>query len=301
MNEKQTSQLATSLDREFYENFDTRYFMRKNEYLFFLLCNLDDYAEKSESVMKYEDVKARGGKMKKRERKELEKHLQAEIALNYYHAIETLFRLFLGHIDIKNSPWLTIATSTNFKKFKKDIKNLILKESLSIDEKDFDESLMDIVFMGNAFERGLTDKEKWNENIKRCKEFLKLFAKNILETPHYNAYKHGLAVFHTDIGIELGDITLANYSDAFTFIEMKKEVNSNNKYLIKTHHFTKWKEKLALTFIVTKFIENIITVGRIRYLGEKNVFLAFFDRYELEKILTPSKDGAIIDSFSISL
>lgn len=295
-----TKLVIDDLNQKFYANFDIDYFTQKADYLLILLSDLDYISSKMETGIEYGKIKAKGEALSTEEKGRLRKNLESEIFLTYYHAVETLFRLLIAHAANVDCPWIEISATRNFSAFKKKVENLIVQQKLALAGKNFDESLILLFFGSDLSEK--VGSEKWEKNISNLQDLLDHFARNLLETPHYNSYKHGLAIFQSQLGFELNEMLRMDKQDTLTFLEFKKKNESDDeKYIAKTHHFLKWEEKYALTYAVTDLIKNLVGVASMRYCKKEKVLLKSFDQYDLNKILVKNEYGVIMDAISMSL
>ncbi|OGC38961.1 hypothetical protein A3K42_00360 [candidate division WWE3 bacterium RBG_13_37_7] len=252
------------LNKEFYDNFNPKYFRQKLSFLLVLLSDVDYLSKKYEEGIEIGKIKALGDRLTNEEKIHLAQVIKGEIALTYYHAIETFFRLFIAHATNSDCPWVEISNLTTFSNFKQQLER-INKFKFPKDAASFEKLIINVMFGNKPPKEANISTEKWTKNIANTKDWIFQFSSDLLKNLDYNAYKHGLAIFSTEIGFELEDTPIKQEkSEAFAYITKKKE--KNEVYFYKTFKFINWEEKTAFIFKVCEMMQNIINVGKIRYL-----------------------------------
>jgi hypothetical protein len=107
-----------------------------------------------------------------------------QIANLYYHALETLVRLFLAHQPGVDRPWLEMARETDFRKFKEKIGRIARLEP------EWDNSHPEDEWFRLAFWPERNPKDEDARRLTAAKQWMHLAAKEILDGPAYNAFKH---------------------------------------------------------------------------------------------------------------
>lgn len=298
MNDNLLEQTINELNSDFYTKFNPYYFRDKISYHLAVLDDIDWLSSKYESGVEIGELKASGNKLEGKERKYLIQTIKTEISLIYYHAIETFFRLFISHSYKTECPWLEIADLTSFKKFK-DIVKKIKDGKFPSKSVAFDDLVSSIIF-GNINLSNNIDESKWDKNINNTVEFIHHFAESILNNQNYNAYKHGLSIFSSELGFSIeGTPIERKKSDILIYLVTEKEDGQTN--YAKAYKYLDWEQKVAEIFILSELISNIFEIGkRIHFSKEKNtkVKIKLIDHVSLINIY---KEGFHTNEIKMSL
>lgn len=118
----------------------------------------------------------------------------AESQVILHHASETVLRLYLGHVNRPDQPWIEIAKERNFRRFRSEVEDL--RHRIKAGEEG---SRIHEVFHGtrDRLKIGSPDPpaaEDWEMASTNIGEFLIRFSDIYLDSNAYNAAKHGLVV-----------------------------------------------------------------------------------------------------------
>jgi hypothetical protein len=287
--DKETSDAMVAADiknfnKRFYESFDTQYFIQKCLYLLALMENPKLVNTPLEKGIEIGKLKVSLGQKELDETfsKSFVSNLRSEIALTYFHSLETLFRLIVAHSNQTECPWIDLTEITSFKKFKKDVKK-ITQHKFYVGKH---EDAIAALFFGKKTKPDSISKERWNKNLENLVQLLDIYGGDLLDSHTYNTYKHGLALFTEDFGFSLGDIIKVEKDDAFVMMNNEKDKEHEGyRQLSTSYSFTFWQRRFAMVHIITLMLENIINIGKGRYLDEKNLNLHLFDTLDPIKIL----------------
>lgn len=269
------------LNLDFYEKFNVKYFTQKVSFLTALLSDTHVLSEIYTRGIKIGELKATGKELTNQEELHLKELLKAEISLVYYHAIETFFRVLIAHTYKTDCPWVEISDLNNYSEFKKEIKKIVDNKFPSKDLKQ-DEIITSVMF--GQPKPDTVKQETWNQSIENTLDWINFIARDLLKNEDYNAYKHGLGLYSSELGFELAGTPLKeDKKEVLVYITQKKENGQINYY--KTYKYINWQQKVALIFKVTQMMENIIKIGKAKYLGDsKNVRLHLFHEVKLADI-----------------
>lgn len=290
------------LNNSFYSRFHVDYFSTSQILAIACLARPDDMLKILAADLKYQSLTTGFTEDEKpgENKESIEKWAKIEIGLTYFHAVETLFRLFLGHsypklydsdIDLPLCPWLEISNLKNFRNFKMQVRKLIDNELPDIKKK------IAQVFLGLAEYPGedvidLT-LEQWQEGIRNIHEHLIHFAKDLLNNDEYNAFKHGLAVFHGIGKFEINDgSVLGRRGDALTTLTLVED-SPPMDYLIWAQRLSFFDVdfRMALTVMTERLMKQIISIAKGRYLREKGIQFQSFHTLSYEKLVAATSDG----------
>ncbi len=291
MSQQQLSQkdaIVAALNKEFYEKFDVQYFNRKNALYLLLLSDIESIDRKLSEGIAVGKIKINYEPLSTNEKRQIENTLRADIVQNYYHSLETLFRLLIAHLVSNTSPWIDVAALKDFRVFKRTVE--------AIPKGPFDE-IVPIFFTSAEELKNKLGEKVWEANIGNLREFIYHFAHQLGKATGYNSYKHGLAIFNNELGFEFGNVKVEK-QDTLTFLELRQDA-SKKKFIHKTHRFIKWEEKVAMTYVIMAMLKNIINVGKLRF-GVTNEAqeLALFDHFNLNKMLSETQGGLVIEEIS---
>lgn len=254
------------LNKEFYEGFLNEFYTMKVINLLSLITN----SEKSIKTFSEDSVEI--GKIKIDPSKEelqstsLIKYAKAELAMSYFHCLETFLRLFLAHAKMPGCPWLELA-NISLNKYKKELEKISEGKFENLNnELNANETIIH-VFTG--------DTELIQENredfISGYKEWLTFAASQLLENYEYNSFKHGLAIFPAQNGLKFSNskenLNLEAHGEV---IENLVKVDDNDrKVWAKQNKFIKYDEIAAFITWFELLMQSILNVGKVRYLQTK--------------------------------
>lgn len=222
------------------------------------------------------------------------------IESTYAHAIETVFRLFIGHGDstifkTKNDlplcPWLEISNLRNFAKFKKRV------AAFASDElEDQASKVAEVFFLFSEYPKSLNcpwTEDEWNKAVDNVLEFLRYFAGDYIENDEYNAFKHGLVVFPGERELSIQAKGIAGFSQkgqslVSLFTKFIEPEHDNFKYEIWAEKvsFIETDIKIAFINISSWMIDQILEIGKVRYLNKQPIEYQKFYELSIHDILT---------------
>lgn len=253
------------LNKQFYDGFLTEYFdlklanymcilSSKNSYTDFLLKS---NAKVGESQFDFDKDSFKPG--------EIEKYAKLELAMTYYHCLETFVRLFLAHATLSECPWLEVSKLST-KRYKKMLDSLNNDDFRNINDVLSEDDT--ILFVLTGFHK--RPNEISVEDIQGFRKWITWSAHQLVATYDYNSFKHGLAISPKQTGFKMMDlddnVALEVHGDALEFIS-KAEKGTRyvwNREII----WIPYDSRAAAIFTISKLIQNIMGVGRAVHLKE---------------------------------
>lgn len=297
LTQSQQSAHFLALNREFYDNFHTSYFHQKNTYLVAIIANPSLVEESLKNGFKSGllEIHKNDELPSDKETEQLLKNLKTEIAMNYMHSVETLFRLIFAHAGAHECPWLEICLETNFVKFKDKVRDFVDRKYFKdIEHRDG----LAVLFFGSTRVPNQVDVKRWNDSLDKLDEFLHYYGGVLLSPFDYNSFKHGGAVFGNQLGLKFGELINVEKDDSLVYLTYENgESKDDHKILHRETILTKWESKFALTYRLTSMVENIIAVGRSKYLKEDSMTLKTFEDVELHPLI--SRKDNMLEPLSI--
>lgn len=301
------------LNKEFYDNYFEKYFNVKLILLLTIICKTDEFVDLFDKETKELElgVLKIGINKENYAREDIVIYGKFELSILYYHVLETFLRLFLAHVQFKNSPWIEIARNRNPRKFKETLRDLSKGNyRFSFRNWSTDEILMYIFYGVKNIEDMSAVPENINKDIpiKLLKEWIEWAASNTLEVFDYNSYKHGLAVFAGERGVQYGDpgdIKFKEKGESLLYISSYEK--PDRWVWRKNVIFAPLDARATIINIVLGLISNIIKVGRHTYLGETIDSLMFIGGEKAipshfhKEAKTKNKFGFMLESYSIEL
>ena len=178
-------------------------------------------------------------------------------------AIETLVRLFLGHLDSPECPWFEMSRELAFSNFKKSVRSLIVKADAEALQSDVAR-----IILGQSSDLTTATKEvlDFSSNLAR---FLRLFARDWLEeSKSYNATKHGLTARPDStellIAPSSGGLHQLGYGDSLMHLSTPGWKNDKREWSLTTRWISK-EQAVASIYIVIQMIRALWQVARVRY------------------------------------
>lgn len=227
------------------------------------------------------------------------KYAKVELAMCYYHCLETFIRLFVAHAKFSGCPWLDLARLT-LSKYKDELEKIRGGEFGHLNTKLSEDETILYVFTGITKPKGNITKEF----IEGYKKWLSFAANELLETYDYNSFKHGLAVSPTQNGVRFGR------PDGKFMIEAHGEViehltrMKDRERIIwgKQTNLVSYDKKATFILVLEKLMSSIINVGRNGYLKEQRKFIVFAAHKFLPKDIDNEENQIIqVESFKRGL
>lgn len=275
------SELHGMLNTEFYEKYDVDYFYNKTIFLAGVLASPQEYLDVLSRGFEIGKIKI--GKMPSTDTKWITNYAKQEIVINSYHSIESFFRLLFAHVERSDCPWLGVLDLRDFNSFKKRIDSLLNRKYFKANH---DEVLSSMLLGSREAYTTLSD-EDWSKNVKNMLDLLDRAGHDLLSTPDYNVFKHGAALFNTEMGFNFADVIKADKQDSFMFLSSttKKEEKKIIKKYFKTYKFMKWEIRFATTVLVTRLMTNLLELEALRLGLKEGANVQSFHQYDLHKML----------------
>lgn len=178
-------------------------------------------------------------------------------------AIETLVRLFLGHLDFPECPWFEMSRELAFSKFKKSVRSLIVKADAEALQSDVVR-----IILGQSSDLTTATKETLDSSSNLAR-FLRLFASDWLEeAKSYNATKHGLTARPDStellIAPSSGGLHQLGRGDSLTHLSTQGWKNDRREWSLTTRWISR-EQAVASIYIVIQMIRALWRVARVRY------------------------------------
>lgn len=224
------------------------------------------------------------------------KYAKAELAMSYFHCLETFIRLFIAHAKLSGCPWLELAR-LSLPKYKKELQNIKNGRFGHFNKQISGDETILYVFTG----RTKPEDEITEEFIDGYKNWLKFAASQLLETYDYNSFKHGLAISPNQNGFTLGrpdeEFKLEAHGEV---IEHLTRMASKGRIIwAKQTNFIKYDEKATFILFVEKLMTSILDVGKETYLqGNKGIRVVMAHKFLPEDIqIKDEKQPIQVSSF----
>lgn len=247
----------TQLNKEFYGEYDEEYFVKKS----FVLAS---FIADSKPIIEALDKGYTVGKLKVQDSNIdsswMEGYAKRELAINSYHAIESLFRLFFAHAEEPESPWVGVEQMRNFYEFKGKVEKVVSGKYF---KGDHGEAVAKLLIGSRELYKSITD-EEWQKGIDNSVHILTRLGSDILSNQDYNVYKHGAALLDTQFGFKLDDgkVFGADKQDTFMYLSSKHE-ESIVKFS-KTYKFIRWEQRLTNTYLAGMLLYNLLVLNKSR-------------------------------------
>jgi len=282
-------ELHDLLNKQFYAEYDTDYFLDK------AIINAGMIAKPLEYIRilsaGYEVGKIKIGELDEVDARSFSKNAKRELVVNSYHGIETFFRLLFACVEYPKCTWLGLVELNDFAAFKKRVNQI----SAHTYFKDDQSEVLAELLLGPR--EGIPDLDDggWEKNKRVIQDLVDRIAHDLLSTPDYNVYKHGVALFDTEFGFSLGDIIKMDKQEAFIFLSkaQKKTETEIIETYSKNYKFMKWEIRFATTYLTGHLISNLVNLSSVRLGVKKSASIKPFHHYDLHQIL---ETGIITDT-----
>ncbi|WP_430742807.1 hypothetical protein [Bacillus atrophaeus] len=289
-----------SLNEEFYKGFLDDFYSVKVVNLLSIITNaekfINDIKDKPIEIDKLTIIPD----VRTVSEKSVVNYAKVELAMSYFHCLETFVRLFIAHAKLSGCPWLELAR-LSIPKYKEALKKISEGEFKHLNDRVDEDHMILYVFTGQKE----PDDKITKEFIGGYKEWLSFAASQLLETYDYNSFKHGLAVSSSQNGV-----TISNH-DGTPFFEAHGDVIEHLTRTRREDSF-RWAKKINFvrydkkaTFIITleRLMRSILDVGEGDYVKngyrEVNVFKAH--EFLPDKILIEKEGEIQMTSYSQEL
>ncbi|MCY8486373.1 hypothetical protein MOC97_13000 [Bacillus atrophaeus] len=276
-----------SLNEEFYKGFLDDFYSVKVVNLLSLITN----AEKFINDIKDKPIEIDKLTIIPNDRtvgeKSVVNYAKVELAMSYFHCLETFIRLFIAHAKLSGCPWLDLAR-LSIPKYKEALKKISEGKFKDLNDRVDEDQMILYVFTGQKE----PDDKITKEFIEGYKEWLSFAASQLLETYDYNSFKHGLAVSSSQNGITIfkddGTPLFKAHGDV---IEHLTRTRREDRFKwAKQMNFVSYDKKVTFIITLERLMRSILDVGEGDYVNngckEVNVFKAHEflpDRILIEK------------------
>lgn len=253
-----------ALNKNFYEGFILDFYDIKLINLMLLVSNTDDYVnsiigkklkiEKFEVSLKEEEIV----------NDDIKKFAKLEIAMTYYHCLETFIRLFLAHATLSGCPWLDLSRLT-IGKYKSELENLSKNNFKNLNKTLNENDTVLYVLTGQTKRLdGLSV-----EDVEGLRYWISWSASQLLETYDYNSFKHGLAISPKTAGLKIiGNENFAIQVKGEVLEFISKNEKENRYVWTKETVWIPYDSRAAIICTVSKMIKNIMIVGKAIHFKE---------------------------------
>lgn len=238
------------------------------------------------------------------------KSMKLQIGNIYFHALETLVRLFLAHgPDTRDSPWFALARETDFKKFKR---SKVLK--LAKVTSDWTGEAQEDAFFRHVLApvKGDPD-EPTRAALSRAKQWVAFASKELLDAASYNAFKHGLAVPGGEELVAVyskeedprinpdGESFLSAKSDALVVLERQRQTDGSFNWF-RRMRYLKMNERIGVIWSAHRMLQTILTIGEGRFVTGKVEGEIWLPPYDPQQMISATrKDGISMEGLTMGL
>lgn len=288
-------ELHDQLNKEFYDNYDLNYFRHKASFLCGVIANANELLEIHARGYKIGKITAGPSELEESDTKWTKDFAKREIVINSYHSIECFFRLLFAHIENPKCPWLGLVGLKDFNSFKKRIDDLTARKYFTADH---DKNLAAFL-LGPRSSIDISDDE-WDQSVKTMVDLVDRIGHDILSTPDYNVFKHGGALFNTELGFNMTEVIKIDKQESFVFLGSKSDKQSDKvvESFFRSYKFMKWETRFATTMLVSHLIDNLLNIHSLRLGVRKGANIHSLHTIKLDQIL---ETGIIVDTVSESL
>ncbi|WP_102262408.1 hypothetical protein [Mesobacillus jeotgali] len=286
----------SELNKEFYEGFLNDYYGLKVINLLSVITNTEKHVE---NLMKQQieidklKIELEKGEI---ETENMTKFAKVELAMTYFHCLETFIRLFIAHAKLSGCPWLEIA-KLSISKYKEELKKISEGKFNHLNNRIGEDETILYVFTGLT----KPDGEITEEFIEGYKEWLTFSARELLETYDYNSFKHGLAVSPSQNGFTLGrpneDFKIEAHGEV---IEHLTRMESGERLIwAKQTNFVSYDKKATFILMLERFMTSILDVGKEAFLEKgEGIRVTIPNKLSPQEILKSDSDNFIkVNSF----
>ena len=224
----------------------------------------------------------------------LETYVALEAEVLYFHAIETLLRLYLAHEAQSVCPWLDLARVRTPGEFKKLVKSRFMNDQLSEVEKWEKLAPILIGIPASAYPHG---SEHYLRVLGALESAMAAFAADFLGgAARHNSAKHGLAMRASHENLRVAGGVLSASGIAIKHLDIQ---GSPKRW----HETTSWADvdmRMALIRIAAHLIEAIWDIARVRYTGAEGPVQVFLMDLDLHQFVSRGRPWSM-DGFSLSL
>ncbi len=208
------------LNREFYNNYMSNYFLLKTADIVDKISNSNSYIEYLKGkTFKIDKVSFTADNL---ENSELQSYGKIELMDTYYHVLECLIRTFVAHAKMKQCPWIEMSELST-QKYKNCIKK-IANSDFSWLNNELDSDITVLYTITGHKDISVISRE----DLDGLKLWLSWSANELLNHKEHNSYKHGLTLFtkHQNFSINNTKGKLIEYSgDTICTLQIEEKPN----------------------------------------------------------------------------
>lgn len=291
------------INEMFYRDFSLDYFENKIINLLEIIDNSKEYISRMEN-RHFKIGKFEFDGVKNVDENNVIKYAKSELISTYYHCLETFMRLFITHAKSTESPLLDLTT-LSIDEYHYIINELskgnikVVNNKLSVEQI----ILRTLIGFDNIENSPLSESD-----FKNLKEWITWCANELKSILEYNSLKHGLSMLigYGEIGIPNSEPPFYKKGDAIHILE-KKKIDGRYKFSL-NNIFTEFDFKVILIHFFSQLIENIIKIGKIRFVSNSTTeklfkpYLCVFNYFQLrDKFHEKGNIGDLMTSYAIKL
>lgn len=262
-NHKLATEQFEGLNKHFYSNYPSEYFLNRFQELVFKLSSSAEYAEfLNGKKFSYREV---SGTIEIASVDKLQEYAKIELEELHIHCLETFMRIFISRATLSSCDWISIADLSiiNYHKY-------INKFS----ENNFDD-LNDQMDSVSVIKYALTGSRNGSDGvtpevISVWREWIVEAAKKLKDIKVYNAFKHGLAVRSNISGIHVKideDLEIGEHGDVIEIIE--KHDNGDRYVWQQRTEFLNCDRICVEIYLFGNLIHNMIQIGKYIFLKKE--------------------------------
>ncbi len=194
----------------------------------------------------------------------LDHYVRIEIHSLKHLAIETLLRLFVGHRELPQCPWLEISRVTSSAKFKEAVKSAIV----DADQEQLEREVGHLFFASDLMGDQYADDDR--EAASNLAAFMRRFAWTWLsEARSYNSTKHGSTAIPGDAVLDIGPVgeepTRVGEGDSLAHLTFKNDKSANERRWSLTTRWIRPSEAMSTIVVVRHMLMSLWSIARCRY------------------------------------
>lgn len=287
----------------FYRDFSLDYFENKIINLLEIIDNAKEYISRIEN-RHFKVGKLEFDGIQNVDENNVIKYAKSELISTYYHCLETFMRLFIAHAKSTESPLLDLTT-LSIDEYHYIINELSKGNIKVVNNKLTAEQIISRTLIG--FDK-IENSPLSESELKNLKEWIIWCANELKSIPEYNSLKHGLSMLigYGEIGIPNSEPPFYKRGDAVHILE-KKKIDGRYKFSL-NNIFAEFDFKVILIHFFSQLIENIIKIGKIRFVSNSTTeklfkpYLCVFNYFQLrDKFHEKGNIGDLMTSYAIQL
>ena len=180
-------------------------------------------------------------------------------------AIETLLRLFLGHINVPPCPWVEMSKVTY------DFKQRVEQQIVNVESEELQADIRQIMLGLPRSSESLTEEQRNRDQSEELAGILRLFATDWLEeAKSYNATKHGLTAVPGAAEFSIGpqgeeQVSMASGDSLAHLVHTKWDRNTASRQWSRVTRWITIKYAITTVILVRFMIQALWSVARAQY------------------------------------